>query len=122
MRTNRKYRTTEAVAAVLKWMGFGSLAGLFFLLGLADDTSSEDPRGEALVGQYCGSCHLPPPPHILPQKSWPFVIDWMGNYLGIQNLKGGLADLVHPGRVPPGPMVGKEDLEAIRSYFVSRAP
>ncbi|MCF2950489.1 VCBS repeat-containing protein [Paraglaciecola aquimarina] len=31
----------------------------------------------ALTNQYCGACHAPPSPQLLPKKSWPYIVKTM---------------------------------------------
>ena len=50
--------------------------------------------GEQVAERYCQSCHLLPVPGQLPRETWPFAIDWMGNYLGYPKLGGPFERLV----------------------------
>lgn len=75
-----------------------------------------------MVQQFCGSCHLPPPPEVLPREKWEFVIDWMGNFLGHQNRTGPLSHLVSHRQIPREPVLSRAQLEKIREFYRRKAP
>lgn len=85
---------------------------------------------EELVEIFCIRCHALPAPADLPTETWPIILDWMGNFVGIRHdtLKGVLKqDLVasylpFPGMVPPEPLISHADYDRIRDYFISNAP
>lgn len=78
--------------------------------------------GRELAQQYCGNCHPVPQPDQLPRDTWPFVLDWMGNYLGYRQLDGRLERLVTQERIPDDSLVSPQELAALRDFFRSRAP
>ena len=80
------------------------------------------PSGSTLVQQHCTRCHPAPEPEHLPRRTWPLVLDWMGNYLGYKNTEGSLDVLVNQEQVPESPIVSPEKLDTIREYFLSNAP
>lgn len=78
-------------------------------------------NGEALANVACSRCHSCPSPSFLPREEWPYLLAWMGSYLGHP------ADIeLHPvlvdtRLVPPAPLVTREQFEAIRTYFLDQA-
>lgn len=78
-------------------------------------------RGRELAELHCTSCHLLPPPEILPGAAWDFVLTWMGNLLGHSHREPPFDQLVSPHQIPPEPLLPGEDLEAIRAYYTAVA-
>ncbi|HEX7026138.1 MAG TPA: VCBS repeat-containing protein [Gammaproteobacteria bacterium] len=77
--------------------------------------------GEELVAKYCTSCHLAPIPEQLPKESWPFVLKWMGNYLGFRDTGGALHGIVNIDIIPDKPLISAGDFSKIESYLVSKS-
>ncbi|MBM3839311.1 MAG: VCBS repeat-containing protein [Verrucomicrobia bacterium] len=90
------------------------------------DPKSPAPRslnGQALAEIACARCHPSPSPSFLPREEWPYLLAWMGNYLGYSappdiELHPLLVDRT---LVPPKPLVTREEFDAIRAYFLDRA-
>jgi len=57
----------------------------------------------------------------LPREEWPYVLDWMGNYLGYPAEIEFHALVVDKTLVPPQPLVTREQFDAIRSYFLHQS-
>ncbi len=62
-------------------LGLSWLALLASAPGSAQEAPTPPPRTVQevmdMVGQYCGSCHLVPPPDVLPKHSWPAAVETM---------------------------------------------
>lgn len=77
--------------------------------------------GQTLAAAACAQCHTLPPPSLLPRDEWPYLLAWMGSYLGHR------ADIeLHPllvvkHFVPPKPLVTREQFDAIRRYYLEQA-
>ena len=75
--------------------------------------------GEELAAQYCTRCHLAPVPEQLPKESWPFVLQWMGNYLGFEDLSGVLGKgIVNRDIVPDEKLISSGDFSKIKDYYL----
>ena len=90
----------------------------------AADLSEEVPfeefsHGKELADRLCTQCHLRPDPRELPNDRWPFVVKWMGHYLGHDQFTGADRTLIMPQFVPDHPKATKEELKAIEFYFVN---
>lgn len=55
----------------------------------------------------------------LPNDRWPFVIAWMGHYLGHQSFIGADRSLIMPQFVPKNEKLTKKQLDDIEYYFVN---
>lgn len=84
-------------------------------------TTDVEDRGHQLARHYCSTCHELPAPTQIPRESWAYVVAWMGNYLGIRNTEGFLANVVNPRSIPARPLVTEDDLALIEAYFASNA-
>ncbi|MCI0539584.1 MAG: VCBS repeat-containing protein, partial [Verrucomicrobiales bacterium] len=82
---------------------------------------SELANGQALAAVACAQCHTPPSPSFLSRDEWPYVLAWMGNYLGYPAEIEFHALVVDKGLVPPQPVVTREQFDAIRSYYLEQA-
>lgn len=65
---------------------------------------------------------MAPEPGDLPRDRWPYVIKWMGNYLGYPNSDDDVKNLIYPTLVATKPFVTPDELRAIEEYYVSAAP
>ena len=79
-------------------------------------------RGQALAARWCGNCHLAPDPGDLPRDRWPYIIKWMGNYLGYPNSDNDVKRLIYPTLIATKPFITAEELRAIQDYYVAAAP
>jgi len=92
-------------------------------------------RGRELANVYCSTCHLEPPPDILPKKSWEAALGYMGYMLGMENLDY-LADhpefaqenvkskrtyLLTEHMIPDAPILSESEWDALRFYYVESA-
>lgn len=80
-------------------------------------------NGKVLATVSCGRCHPCPSPAYLPREEWPYLLAWMGNYLGYR----APAEIeLHPllvdqRLVPPQPLVTPEQFTSIRNYFLEQS-
>ncbi len=93
-------------------------------------------RGAELSALYCSTCHVEPAPDILPRRSWMAALGYMGYWLGIDNIdylddepefvrinvSSRLEVLERDGVYPAAPLLGDEDWEVLRSYYLRAAP
>lgn len=96
------------------------LAALAFFMCACTPHATEY-SGKELVAKYCTLCHLAPAPEQLPQEGWPFVLRWMGNYLGFRDTADGLNGIVNIDIIPDKKIISSEDFSKIRSYFLSNS-
>ena len=79
--------------------------------------------GKKLSEKFCSSCHLTPKPEHLTRNTWPIVLAWMGQYLGLKPQKSNYALPVNPNFKPPEkPTISKSDWEKLQNYFLNNAP
>jgi hypothetical protein len=78
--------------------------------------------GAEVAARHCQTCHMLPQPSQLPKETWPFVIDWMGNYLGYKKLFKPFGHITDRSRVPDEPVVSVEEMSRLGRYFLERAP
>lgn len=83
--------------------------------------STTELSGEELVAKYCTGCHLPPVPGQLPKENWPFVLKWMGNYLGFRDTGGALGGIVNIDIIPDKEIISSGDFSKIENYFLSKS-
>jgi hypothetical protein len=77
--------------------------------------------GKALATITCSQCHtLPSPGHLAPEE-WPYLLAWMGNYLGQPNDIPIDPNLIAKNFVPPQPVVTRGQFNAIRNYFLTQS-
>lgn len=60
-----------------------------------------------LVQKYCGACHAPPPPELMPKRSWPYVIEEMASLAQKQF---------------ETPFISKEHIKDITAFYYGTAP
>ena len=72
-----------------------------------------------MAGRLCVQCHLEPKPEDLPSDRWPFIVKWMGHYLGHETFVGADRSLIMPQFVPEKRGATLEQLDAIEYYFVN---
>lgn len=109
--------------------------------GCRDDENSSPTRsakagGEQLARQYCAACHDYPEPDQLTQRSWNFLLTYMGLRMGIEDfspLEGATPleiEMIQnrktlvaaEGRALDTPMVSKEQWATIRNFYMESAP
>ena len=101
------------------------------------DASGDDALDEeAVVRQYCTTCHIFTEPDLLPKKSWQFLLSYMGFFLGVRDysLVRGSSEYVidtikareefvrEANLFPEAPILTVPEWLAIRNYFLSNAP
>lgn len=77
--------------------------------------------GRALAAVHCARCHNVPTPGQLPREEWPYLLAWMGNYLGYKEQIPIHPLLVIKPFVPPKPLVDRAQFEAICNYFLTQS-
>lgn len=82
---------------------------------------------ENLAEKHCSTCHVFPPPDLLPKKTWESgVLPEMAFRMGLDMTKipgtntAELNEILKA--IPPGPLISQEDWKAIRKYYLKRAP
>lgn len=76
---------------------------------------------ERLLANACGRCHTVPPPSFLSQEEWPYLLAWMGTYLGHPPEIDLHPVLVDRRLIPEEPIVSRRELEAIQNYYLEQA-
>ena len=76
---------------------------------------------EELLKTHCARCHVSPSPEHLPKEVWPFVMRWMGNYLGIPSIGPDNERLVQPAFVPKEQLVSEDAYKRLERWLVERA-
>jgi hypothetical protein len=110
-----------------------SIRGGAFLLGAlflfpgcgVEQPSATTPRtasdGAALAASHCTRCHTLPEPASMSRDEWPYMLAWMGNYLGHSPDIEINPALVDRTAVPPQPLVTREQFDAIRNHYLDQA-
>jgi len=78
--------------------------------------------GAQVAERHCQGCHLLPTADQLPKESWPFVVNWMGNYLGYKKLFDPYGHITARHRIPAEPVVSTEEMSRLGRYFIEGAP
>jgi len=78
--------------------------------------------GEQVAQRYCQSCHALPAVDQLPKETWPFVIQWMGNYLGYKKLYGPFGPITTRRLIPDEPLVSTAEMTRLGRYYITGAP
>lgn len=97
------------------------------LIGCGKKQAPPTPINESadnLPERYCSGCHLFPKPEVLPKKNWPFVLETMGYYLGLQAAQSSPAQnaMLNKAWIPKGPLISRQDWSILRHYYLSTAP
>jgi len=93
-------------------------------------------QGRELAQVYCSTCHLEPEPDILPQKSWPVALAYMGYMLGMvntdylasepdfaqENVRSKQTYLTKEHMMPDTPRLSESQWALLRHYYVQSAP
>lgn len=105
------------------------LAGLLLFCGCGKDSPPQTalvPRtltdGQAIAAIACAQCHTVPEPGHLAREEWPYLLSWMGHYLGQPGKTEINPVLVAKSFVPPQPIVTREQFDAIHKYYLEHAP
>src|SRR6516225_9061692 len=78
-------------------------------------------NGKELAAIACAHCHVVPSPAHLSHEEWPYLLAWMGNYLGQPADIPINPVLVVKGFVPPQPVVTREQFQAIKDYYLQQS-
>lgn len=82
---------------------------------------AEIARGEALAARACVSCHTLPVPAQLPAEEWPYLLAWMGCYLGHPAEIQIAPTLVDKRAVPSQPLITRAEFKAIETYYIEQS-
>jgi len=99
-----------------------SVIALASMLACNSVAAQADLSGKQLAEAHCSRCHLVPEPSDLPKETWPLVLGWMGNYLGIHDDDKRIQFLIKEEYVLSGPIISAEDFELLKRYYVDNAP
>ena len=78
--------------------------------------------GRDVAERHCRSCHALPDPSQLPKETWPFVVQWMGNYLGYKKLFKPFGHITAKHLIPNEPLVSQEEMTRLGRYYIEEAP
>jgi hypothetical protein len=95
---------------------------LALVLSLGGRAAAAPEDGAELAQRHCQSCHLLPRPEHLPRETWPFVLTWMGNYLGFRKLEPPFQRLVGAHLVPAQPVLSQQEFARLSAWFRDGAP
>jgi hypothetical protein len=100
----------------------GVLAAILWLTGCGPKPGAIPPAdGPALAAAACGQCHTVPAPSLLAPEEWPYLLAWMGSYLGHPAEIELHPFLVLKYLVPVKPVVTRAQFDAIRRYYLEQA-
>ena len=74
--------------------------------------------GKLLAAIHCSRCHPAPKPTHLPREYWPFMMTYMGNYLGYKETNGLFSGIVNTQLIPEQAFVSLDEVTAILDYYV----
>jgi hypothetical protein len=77
--------------------------------------------GEALAAIACAQCHTVPSPAHLAHDEWPYLLAWMGNFVGHTNEIPINPYLISRCFLPPRPVVTREQFDAICNYYLDQS-
>lgn len=104
----------------LDQLGWWCVAAL--ICGCRDRPPPVEPvDGKILAAATCVRCHELPSPGFLSPEEWPYMLEWMGSYLGHPAQIELHPVLVNPNLVPPQPLVSRAEFDAIRRYFLDES-
>jgi len=89
--------------------------------GKSRPEAAELDRGRALAAVACVTCHSLPAPAQLPAEEWPYLLAWMGQYLGLPPQVPVTQSLVDKGLVPTRPAMSRSDFGLLQAYYVQGA-
>ena len=78
--------------------------------------------GEKLAATACAQCHSVPVPNLMAREEWPYLLSWMGHYVGQPGKIEINRAIVATNFIPPQPLVTREQFDAIQKYFLENAP
>lgn len=105
------------------WRRVVVLAAAMTIVGGCKDrrSATESIDGQALAAAHCTHCHTEPSPAHLPSEEWPYMLAWMGNYIGYSPSIEIEPTLVNPGLVPSKPLMTREEFDAVGDYFLKQS-
>ncbi|MEM9161005.1 MAG: VCBS repeat-containing protein, partial [Verrucomicrobiota bacterium] len=92
-------------------------------------------EGRRLAEQHCANCHQFPEPDLLPERSWRYMLSYMGFFLGVEDyddLEGesdATLESIHAragfvreaGMFPGGSLISEGDWALLKKYYFSNA-
>lgn len=78
--------------------------------------------GAEVAERHCQTCHALPTAEQLPKETWPFVVTWMGNYLGYKKLFPPYGHITARHRIPAEPLISSEEITRLGRYYIENAP
>lgn len=87
----------------------------------AEASADQVEDGKKLAAAHCATCHQLPDPKEHPADRWPFVLEWMGHYLGIKDLWSEPSPLITPELVPEQELMSLNDLRKVLAYYQANA-
>src|SRR5215213_267238 len=97
------------------------LALIVFLSGCGVSSGPKAAGGKALAATACVRCHTLPQPSQLAPEEWPYLLAWMGVYLGYEPDVEINPGIVNRKLVPPQALVSSEEWHAIRNYYLEQS-
>ncbi len=76
---------------------------------------------EALKGIACGQCHTVPSPSYMSPEDWPYLLAWMGAYVGHEPDLDVTPELIDEALLPESPLVSREQFDAIRRHYLEES-
>ena len=95
--------------------------GLIAFLSGCGSSPSKPLDGKALAATTCVRCHTLPAPAQLAPDEWPYLLAWMGVYLGYEPDVEINPGIVNRKLLPPQALVRPEEWQAIRSYYLEQS-
>lgn len=78
--------------------------------------------GKAIADIACAQCHAVPKPDHLAREEWPYLLSWMGHFVGQPGEVEINPALLVKSFIPPQPFVTRQQFNAIQQYFLTNAP
>ena len=98
-----------------------ALLALMLLAGCGKNSPSSTPlNGQALAAIACAQCHIVPPPSQMSSEEWPYVLNWMGNYLG-HPADTEINPAISKCFIPPTQVLTRDQFDAVRSYYLKES-
>jgi len=86
------------------------------------DTVQDPAKGKALAQLHCTRCHLCPQPSELPSQHWPFVLEWMGHYVGTETQDNPeIGPLLTPSLLVDTTVMDQDSWNSLKAYFMGES-
>jgi hypothetical protein len=119
-----RVRTRPHVIAVRTTQCTGYFVSAIVLLtGCGEKSPPPTPlNGHALAATACAQCHSVPAPDLMSREEWPYLLSWMGHYVGQPGKVEINPAIVARNFIPPQPLVTREQFDAIQKHYLENAP